>query len=233
MSDIKIVHAKLIPMAGDSVVTDESQHIEVQFNPSTLRITLANNLKADTGSGNRNSAQFVGKCEGSLAVELLFDTTVTWGSRTQSVTVNSDVRIQTNRIVEMFMGLQEPDSDRPKAPRRCRFQWGSFQFTGMLSTYSETLDFFAPEGIPLRATLALTFKEDRYRFEHGNMQSAGRDQAKISAGGDGISAVGVTLTAGLNPQEWRTIADANSLENPRFTSGGGVTVPGSINNGGV
>jgi hypothetical protein len=225
MSDIKIVHARLIPMEGNNVVSDESRHIEVQFNPSTLRITLANNIKADTGAGNRNSAQYVGKCEGSLSVELLFDTTVTWQSGATQVEANSDVRIQTNRIADVFMGLQDPDSSRPKAPRRCRFQWGRFQFTGMLSSYSETLDFFAPEGIPLRATLALTLKEDSYRFEHGKVQAVKREQPTISAGGEGVTAVGITLAAGLNPREWRVVADANSLENPRFTLGISVTVP--------
>ena len=43
----QIARAKLIPMNGDQVETDESKHIDVQFNPATLRVTLSNTLKAD------------------------------------------------------------------------------------------------------------------------------------------------------------------------------------------
>ncbi|NTV11386.1 MAG: hypothetical protein HGA47_11515, partial [Zoogloea sp.] len=188
MSAPKIARAKLIPMNGDQVETDESQHIEVQFNPATLRVTLSNSLKADSRGGSGNSgaaAQYVEKSESSLAVELVFDTSV---GRPQ-VAANSDVRRQTRRIAETFMKPQDADSARPRAPRRCRFQWGSFQFTGMLSAYNETLDFFAPEGIPLRATLSLTFKEDRYQFDlDENVAAARRAMPVFAPGGSGQSA---------------------------------------------
>jgi len=227
MTDISIAHAKLIPMEGDRVVTDEAQHIEVQFNPSTLRVTLSNTLRADNRGGSsssRNAAQFISKSESSLSVELLFDTSIAW----KSVQPNSDVRRQTKRIADQFMQPQEPDSARPRAPKRCRFQWGSFQFTGMISAYSETLDFFASEGIPLRATLALTFKEDRYQFAMDeSVQAAARGMPSFTPGGTGVSAAQSTQSAGQNPRDWRSVADANSLENPRFTPESGVTVPSS------
>lgn len=232
MADINIAHAKLIPMEGDRVVTDESQHIEVQFNPATLRVTLSNSLKADNrggSGGSRNAAQFVEKSESSLSVELLFDTTIKW----KEVEANSDVRKQTKRIAEQFMQPQEPGSARPRAPKRCRFQWGSFQFSGMVSSYSETLDFFAPEGIPLRATLALNLKEDRYQFDMDEtVQAAVRELPKFSPGGSGVSAAQATQAAGQNPRDWRGVADANSLENPRTTPDGGVNVPSSGAQGG-
>lgn len=231
MADINIAHAKLIPMEGDKVVTDETQHIEVQFNPSTLKVTLSNSLKADNkgGSGNsKNAAQFVEKSESSMSIELLFDTTIKW----KSVEANSDVRKQTKRIAEQFMQPQDPNSKRPKAPKRCRFQWGSFQFTGMFSSYSETLDFFAPEGIPLRATLALTLKEDRYQFDMDeSVQAAKRVLPKFAPGGSGVSAAQATQAAGQNPRDWRGVADANNLENPRSTPASGVSVPSTGSQG--
>lgn len=227
MADIKIAHAKLIPMDGDKVVTDENQHIEVQFNPATLKVTLSNSLKADNkggSGGSRNAAQFVEKSESNLSVELLFDTTIKW----KAVQANSDVRKQTRRIAEQFMQPQEPNSKRPKAPKRCRFQWGSFQFSGMVSSYSETLDFFAPEGIPLRATLALNLKEDRYQFDMDEtVQAAVRELPKFSPGGAGVSAAQATQAAGQNPRDWRGVADSNNLENPRTTPDNGVNVPNS------
>jgi hypothetical protein len=234
MTDIKITRAKLIPMEGDKIVTDEKQHIEVQFNPATLRLTLSNNLKADSKGGGKNSpaAQFTGKGESSLSIELLFDTTVKWeigngSNNAHTVEANSDVRKLTQRIAKQYMDPQNPDPKRPKAPRRCRLQWGSFQFTGMISSYSETLDFFAPEGIPLRATLALTLKEDRYQFDMDEKASAAvRDMPKFTPGGTGVSAAQASQAAGNNPRDWRALANANNLENPRTTPESGVSVPG-------
>ncbi len=70
-------------MNGDQVETDESKHIDVQFNPATLRVTLSNTLKADNRAGSGGSgaaAQYIDKSESTLAVELVFDTTSPPGS---------------------------------------------------------------------------------------------------------------------------------------------------------
>jgi hypothetical protein len=220
----QIAQAKLMPMNGDQVDTDPNTHITVQFNPATLRLNLSNTLRAETGSGRGHaSAQFVDKSESTLAVELVFDTTVAQ----RGAAGNSDVRQLTRRIAEAFMKPIDSGSGQPRAPRRCRFQWGRFQFTGMLSSYGETIDFFAPEGIPLRATLALTFKEDRFQFEEGDpaAQAAERAEPRFSSGGAGMSADRASQAAGGKPQDWRGVADLNQLENPRFTPDAGVLVP--------
>lgn len=225
MPAMQIARAKLIPMNGDQVETDESKHIDVQFNPATLRVTLSNTLKADNKGGSGAAAQYVDKSESTLAVELVFDTSVTaelGADRRETVAANTDVRTLTKRIAEAFMKPQDAESERPKAPTRCRFQWGSFQFTGMLSSYSETLDFFAPEGIPLRATLALTFKEDRYQFAlDPSVQAAARPG--FAAGGQ--SAAGAAQAAGQNPRDWRGVAGLNALDNPRFAPPGALLIP--------
>ena len=238
MPQMQIAKAVLIPMNGEQPDTDVGKHIVVQFNPATLRVTLSNTLKADNhGGAGGAAAQYVDKSESSLAVELLFDTTVAHVEqvlgaggavqRETSVAANSDVRKLTQRIAEAFMKPINPESDRPGAPQRCRFQWGSFQVTGMLATYSETLDFFAPEGIPLRATLALSFKEDRYQFALDESVRAGQRQAPTFASGSaGISADRATQAAGGNPRDWRDTANFNGLENPRVTPEGGLDMPG-------
>lgn len=223
MSGPQIARASLIPMNGDQVETDTTKHIPVQFNPATLRVNLSNTLKADTGGGRRSAAaQYVDKSESTLSVELVFDTSVA----SPQATANSDVRKLTGRIAETFMKPVDADSDRPRAPLRCRFQWGSFRFTGMVSTFGETLDFFAPEGIPLRATLALSLKEDRYQFDRDDsVTAAQRAQPSFAPGGSGVSADRAAQAAGGNPKDWRGVADLNNLENPRFTPDGGVLVP--------
>jgi len=224
MSAPQIVKAKLIPMNGDQPETEESKHIAVQFNPASLKVTLSNTLKAESngGGGSGAAAQYVEKSESSLAVELLFDTSV----ERPGTPAYSDVRRQTNKIADAFMKPQNPEAERPGAPQRCRFQWGGFQFTGMLASYNETLDFFAPEGIPLRATLALSFKEDRYQFHLDEEDPAiRREQPTFAPAGPGITVADAMQDAGRDPRDWRQAADYNDIDNPRVAGPDGLSIP--------
>ena len=226
MAELKCVLAKLIPMNGDQIETDDTKHIEVQFNPATLRVTLANTMRAETRSASGGSsgpaAQFVEKSESSLAVELIFDTTMP----PKRVAANSDVRKLTQKVAETFMKPGDPVHNHPSAPKKCRFQWGAFKFTGMVSSYSETLDFFAPEGIPLRATLSLTLKEDRYQFDTDESVTAHqREVPKFMPTTSSSTADRAAQNAGQDPKQWRDVASLNGLENPRFTLDGGVFIP--------
>ena len=240
MANPQIAKAVLIPMNGDQPDADQSKYILVQFNPATLKVGLSNSLKADNAGGNTpTAAQYVEKSESTLAVQLLFDTTVArdanftfndadGAERTASARheANSDVRVLTKAIAGTFMQPQNPESEQPSAPLRCRFQWGAFAFVGMLSGYNETLDFFSPEGIPLRATLALTFKEDRYQFETLAVSAAKRETPTFAAGSDDISAADAAGNAGKKPADWRDVALFNGLENPRLSASAGLSIPG-------
>ena len=226
MAQLQFARAKLIPMNGDQLETDVAKHIQVQFNPATLRVTLANTMRAEnrsaSGGPSGAAAQFVEKSESTLAVELVFDTT----APTQDIQANSDVRKLTQKIAETFMKPQEGRPNQPLAPKKCRFQWGAFKFTGMLSAYNETLDFFAPEGIPLRATLSLTFKEDRYQFEmDAAVTAAQREVPRFVPTAASTSVDRAAQVAGVDPKQWRLLASYNGLENPRFTVDGGLQLP--------
>lgn len=243
-----LTKAVLIPMNGDQPETDETQHIIVQFNPTSLRVTLSNTLKAENAGGETsNAAQYIDKSESTLAVQLLFDTTVpgavsgstgtpsndTQRTQTQSRAsqadheANTDVRLLTKAIADVFMQPQNPEAERPSAPKRCRFQWGAFVFVGMVSSYNETLDYFSPEGVPLRATLALTLKEDRYQFETDpNTTISERNQPTFAPGGEDVSAASATRAANKKPQQWRELALFNGMENPRLSAQSGLSIPG-------
>lgn len=246
MPNPQLAKAVLIPMNGDQPESDTEQYILVQFNPDSLRVGLSNSLKADNSGGStQTAAQYVEKSESTLSVSLVFDTTVPrdasstfrlpseGGGAGQETTVNasheanSDVRKLTRAVADTFMQPQNPDAEKPGAPLRCRFQWGAFAFVGMVSAYNETLDFFSPEGIPLRATLALTLKEDRYQFENLDVAAARRETPTFTPGGDNISAQDASRNAGKKPSDWRDTALFNGLENPRASFGVGLSVPGA------
>ncbi|MEH6443775.1 MAG: hypothetical protein V7784_07755 [Oceanospirillaceae bacterium] len=227
MVDIALAKAVLIPMVEGSIEPDESKYILVQFNPESLRISLSNTLKADAkAKPEDNAAQYVDKSESSLSVNLIFDTSVardiTIGNRSAKHAANSDVRLLTKAIASKFMQPQT-STDGLLAPMVCRFQWGAFAFVGMLSSFNETLDFFSPEGIPLRSNLALVFKENRYQFETIDVVAPQRAVANFTASNKGVSQ---TLAQnGKDPKQWRETALFNGIENPRAINNFNLAVP--------
>ncbi len=256
MSDLE--RAKLIPVSGNNDTPDMNNAIDVQFNPVTLRVNLSNTLKANTNQGNSRAAQFVDKSSSTLTVELMFDTTyiesaADRGPREDSTQSNSrnqieqgsDVRLQTKKIADTFIKPVESGSNM-QAPSRVLFQWGSFEFIGMVQSYDETLDFFSPKGRPLRATVSLKLSEDRYQFRSND--SAARDAEQTpslsftgngagsgdpgggSNAGNGAAAPNqsvnpVTGSSQDGPGSWRDNAMFNGIESPRLPAATSLALP--------
>ena len=247
-SSITLQKAVMIPIDDDDNPAFD-QAISVQFNPESLKVSQTNTLSTGNAGGDQsNAAQFVDKSESSLAVQLIFDTsigrpeeTITFdagaadqeGARSSqtikaSHEANSDVRLLTKAIADLFMKPGDASADGVKAPRKCRFQWGTFAFVGMMSSFEETLDFFAPEGVPLRATLALGFKEDRFQFESlpGGVGDRGKPPG-FAPGGDNVPIAKAAGAAGTKPKDWRNLAMFNGIETPRIAGASGLSLPGS------
>lgn len=179
---------KLIPVKGNNDTPENDKAIDVQFNPTSLKVSMSNTLKENQRNANSRASQFVDKSSASLTVELIFDTTYidqatdqgagqsdntatsagdgesSQGSSANQIEQGSDVRNLTKKIADAFIKPRAASNNRKKAPQRCLFQWGSFEFIGLIESYDETLDFFSKEGRPLRATLSLKLKEDRFQF---------------------------------------------------------------------
>lgn len=206
--------AKLFPVEGPADKGDPATAIDVQFNPTTLKVSLSNSLKANEKSENTSAAQYVDKSASSLTVELLFDTSIE----------DEDVRAKTRAIAEAFMKPVE-SGDKQLAPKRCLFQWGAFEFVGLMQSFDETLDFFSPQGTPLRSTVALKLSEDRYQFRQGEARKTERATPKLGTAGAG--GVGdANKQAGRDEKAWRDTAMYNGLESPRLPAGSSLSVPG-------
>jgi Contractile injection system tube protein len=46
-----------------------------------------------------------------------------------------------------------------------RLVWGSFLFEGVISSYSETLEYWSPEGVPLRAKVSVTLQQVTHKLQ--------------------------------------------------------------------
>ena len=68
-------------------------------------------------------------------------------------------------------------------PPGVRFLWGSFQFDGMMDSLEETLEFFSPDGRPLRASVSLgavAAEDHRFAFGHGSRRRAGAPRRRAA-----------------------------------------------------
>lgn len=205
--------AKLFPVEGPADKGDPATAIEVQFNPATLKVSLSNSIKANEKSNNESAAQYVDKSASNLQVELIFDTTIE----------DEDVRTKTKAIAEAFMKPVE-SGDKQLAPKRCLFQWGAFEFVGLMKSFDETLDFFSPQGTPLRAAVSLKLSEDRYQFRQGEARKGDRETPTFGAAGP-AGVPDANKQAGQDEKAWRDTALYNGLESPRVAAGVGLSIP--------
>jgi hypothetical protein len=231
----KLAKAELMELDAqfDHVINKEKGTV-VQFNPDSLKVSLANQIAAPSGSGDQSgpqAQQFVGAGSTKLAVTLYFDVTSEFP---QGLPETDDVRNLTKRVAFFIT----PKGDPPNAPKKyippaVRFSWGSFQFDGIMESMEETLELFSFEGRPLRATVGITISQQRItEFKPKELESPPPAATRRGGNAPGTSPLteapaGASLQSltanqpGLSTgADWQSIASANGIENPRFLKPG-------------
>jgi len=231
----ELAKAKLIEL--NQQFTDEKsggQQVEVQFKPESLKVTFANQLVQPQGgdqSAGNAGRQFVGAGTTKLALTLWFDVTA------MDKDPVDDVRRLTSKVV-YFMTPQKSDADPKKlAPPGIRFQWGTFLFDGMVEGMEESLEFFSPDGKPLRGSINLTLSQQKIleaQFSgDGRVPSQpGRKPLSPAKQGDSLQQMAGKSGKG----DWQGIAAANGIEDPLRMSPGALVdldAGASIGVGGV
>lgn len=214
MTQTALKKARLIELKEDlSSELPGGKAIDVQFNPDSLKVTYANQVVQPEGgdqAAGTAGRQFVGAGTTKLALSLWFDVT--------SMTDNpvDDVRRLTKDVIH-FMTPKASESDSTKlAPPGTRFLWGSFIFDGMVEGLEETLEFFAPDGKPLRASITLTLSQQKIlvsEFTEANSAKARAGQRPFQPAKQGDSVQDMASGAGKGG-DWQGIASANGIEDP-------------------
>jgi len=208
----------------------QGQNVTVQFNPDSLKLAFANQIQNNnpsssassgggTGGGSSDQAsgtsgrQFVGAGTTKLTVQLWFDANA--GADGDRV---DDVRRLTQQVIH-FITPKPLESDRTKfVPPGLRFSWGSFVFDGLVDSIEETIEFFSPEGKPLRASIAMGMSQQTILVASfgdsarppGTPRGPGVSPLTLAAAGSTLQ--GLAAAAG---GDWQNIAAANGVENPR------------------
>ena len=207
---------------GRELPAAERKPLPVGFNPEKLELTLSTAIEQNRERTPEQPPQLVKESTAKLALELVFDTT----------TDGRDVRTLTHQVAEMMQPRPDVSGTEGAAERKVPsivlFEWGSFVFKGYIDSYRETIDFFAPEGVPLRSTLSLSLSEQGDAFPAprpaGTAPDVGRGASVLGlGGGQSIDALARRLG---DPAAAGFIAMANGIESRRLPGVAAVAVAG-------
>ena len=216
--------ATLVKLKADPPTAEDGPPVPVQFNPSSLKLALSNQVEGGETRG-RQRRQFTGKSSTELSFELHFDSAdEDKGGKPRSVR-------EKTALVEQFVvpGLEGTGGgQRRLTPPRVRFQWGDLKVDGIISALTLDFDLFAADGTPLRAKMQVAIKEQDARYEilqsdqgqgggaQPGAQGAGApgrsgggpgnpsDQTREAQEGEG--AADFASRVGLDPAAWRGVA---------------------------
>jgi nucleoid-associated protein YgaU len=211
-----------------------SEDLVVQYNPATLSFDKSVRT-ADIAIPGLDSPlkQFVRGNAETVSVELFFDTTEGGtGARAVSVTT----------LTDRFFGLVKIDP-QTHAPPVCSFLWGEkfpgdslperwgnqrrTEFPCLVTAVKQDFSLFSPSGTPLRAVLTLKLEEYvplQRQIEQLNLQSSDHTRSHVLADGETLALVAWTYLH--QPRDWRHVAAANAIDDPRRLEPGlSLTVP--------
>jgi hypothetical protein len=237
--------AQLIKLNNDHET--EGDPFRVQFNPQSLSVRY-NSTLSGTKDEDQAEKQQTGGWSTSMDVELFFDVTrpTQGGDQTDANgggdSAVQDVRTRTKRVQEFMQeaeggGQTNGGENGQNTPQpNVRFVWGSFQYDGVITQMTEDLEFFDPEGRPLRATVSLSLSGQKPRQEPVDEPDFAGVGGNPRAGEPGpeVPPPGAENTNGTPLQQlagevgaqgnWKEIADQNDIDNPRS-----IHNPGAVN----
>lgn len=236
--------------SGDNPAEVPGTLVDVQFNPTSLRVQISNRTAGGQQAGAQ-ARQRPGTGEMQVSFDLVFDT-ADEGTTEQPANV-----LDKTKMVERFVRPKGARAGQ-EAPPRVIFKWGGFLVQGTMESANIDLDLFDAKGVPLRAKVAVTIKGQDPRWTYTpapNPQPAGSGASPAGNGaGTGLppgapgtqgsrqspdrimqampgeSLAQLAQRAGLDPKAWRALADG--LANPlKLELGQEVPLPTSTARG--
>jgi hypothetical protein len=187
--------------------------ISVQFNPTEYGIERGASYAELPVPGLRTPLlQFVRGEAQTLSLELFLDGTDKRASNNPDDTVEGRLD-QIRQFVTIDSELH--------APPVCQFSWGRITFQGVVTSLREKYTLLDPTGKVLRARVTMSFKmyeavEVQLREMH--LQSPDRTRVRVLREGETLAQI--ANEAYGNSRLWRTIAEANNIDRPRFVAPG-------------
>jgi hypothetical protein len=217
-----------MPFAKLTITTEDgSTRIEALYNPEKYSVNKGVQY-AEIGIPGLDEPvlQFIRGQNEKVTLDLFFDTTE------QGMVDNVvDVRNLTFAVYNLL----KVDTATHAPPRftvewgtgRSLFGQGSTSSLSVLESMTEEFTLFAPTGEPLRAKLTVTIRMAstvKLQFQETPRNSPDRTKVVMAVRGQRITDIAYQQYG--DPTQWRPIAAANQIANPRFLDPGtSLTVP--------
>jgi nucleoid-associated protein YgaU len=230
MTNNALAKLTIFPEKPQEIKQQYPNGIAVQFNPTSYSINQTVTWKEQGSStenpgGNRRDLNappltYAGGNSRTLTMELVFDVTENGTS--------ADVRDETEKVVQLCRIVRTKDKAAARPPV-CRFEWGTtipdnkYPLKGVVTSCSQNFTLFRGNGVPLRAKLNVTITE--YLDPEDDKKKTDPDVTTyIIKRGDTLSSIAFAMYR--DPTQWRVIAAANHIEDPRrLVIGSGLSIP--------
>ena len=196
-----------------TIISEVGDKVLAKYNPNEFSIETRNQYQRTAMPGlPAPVTQFVSGEAQKLSFSLFFD----------SYEAGTDVRDETGKLTNLMR-----INSSLHTPPICTFQWGGRpmsgetkrDFVGVIDSISQKFTMFLDSGLPVRATLALSvteylpIEEQRKALK---LESADRTKRRVLREGDTLWAMADREYE--DPAQWRVIAEANNIDNPRTVS---------------
>lgn len=177
--------------------------IKCAFNPQEYQLTKSVGYSDHNTLLNTPIKQFTNGTADTLSMELFFDTTK------KQKDVRSEYLDDLDKLLEVDGELH--------APPRCKFVWGGgISFKAVLVEANKRFTRFKPDGTPVRAWVDVTFEQyEETEQQKSKIKHESTDKMKVWTVTEGDTLWNIASEEYGDASHWRTIAEANSLENPR------------------
>ena len=228
ITDQRLTKAQLFELDSElKDIKQDGKKVTVQFNPENLKVSFANQIATQSGTGDQSSGtpskQFVGAGTTKLSIQLWFDITAPLqenmlpeDEKTARAQVD-DVRKLTQEVAYFITPKSDEQDPNKFLPPGVSFVWGSFQFDGIMESLEESLEFFSSEGKPLRASVTVSLSQQKitkFKFaepKNGASQVGTKPMTQVPTG----STLQELATNVGKADNWQRIAEANGIDNPR------------------
>jgi len=189
---------------------DTGESVRCMFNPHEYTLTKQNQWqRGETKGKNVPRLKFSQGGSQTLKLQLFFDT----------YAEGTDVRLHTEPLWRMMM--VNPDKTNPRTnksePPAVSFQWGGLVFVAVITSLSQKFTLFLKDGTPVRTTVDITLEQlgDEEDYPRQNPTSGGGEapRTRVVQVGERIDLI--AFQEYEDASQWRLIADANGLPEPR------------------
>jgi nucleoid-associated protein YgaU len=228
MLDVDIMHSlsstdKPAKAWIEAIDGGDTGRIMCLYNPNEYTLKKRNNWTPVKAIGkNIPELKFTGGQSQTLTMQLFFDT----------YTLGEDVRDTTKRIWKLMSIdplLTDTNTDKGRPPK-VRFGWGTgeWSFEAVITDITQKNTMFSRDGVPVRATLDITFLQakDVSVYKEQNPTTRGQAGHKQRVVNEGDTIDWIAHEEYGDSAQWRFIADTNHLDDPlRLKPGQVLAIP--------